>query len=108
MPHNHPSIGTLSLFSLLLTVWAWQLEAGVLLLHFLVNKKLDSLGHGALLTLSIALTLFAVVKGKSELKKFGHTGGRIELTTSQIALVTMLTLMMGASLGLIVFRLVNN
>lgn len=83
------AVPTISLLAYLLTILAWQLEVAVLLVYVFTSKKLDPLGHTALLTISGSLTLFAWLRGKREFQRLRWTRGRIPLTRSQIVIISL-------------------
>jgi len=102
------TIPTLSLFAYLLTVMAWEFEIGVLLLHIFANKKLDPLGHVALLGVSLSLTTFAWLRGKRDFQRLRWTRGRVPITRVQGLLITVFMVCFGGFFGWIVMRLVEH
>lgn len=102
------ALPTLSLFAYLLTVMAWEFEIGVLLLTTFANKKLDPLGHTALLAVSISLTAFAWLRGKRDFQRLRWTRGRLPITGFQGFLITVFMVGFGCFLGWIVMRLVEH
>jgi hypothetical protein len=63
---NRYRLSTLTLLGFLLAILAWELEIGVVLLHFFVRKPLNPLGHAALLGFLLALTVFSYVRGRRD------------------------------------------
>jgi len=105
---DRPSaVPTLSLFTYLITVLAWELELVVLLLHAFANNKLDPLGHSALLAVSGFLTLFAWLRGKQDFHRLRWTRGRIPITRSQGVIITLFMVAFGCVLGWAAMRLVD-
>jgi hypothetical protein len=99
-------VPTVSLLSYLITVLAWEVELGVSLLHVLKNKKLDPLGHAALLAITVALTLFSWIRGKRDFQSLRHTRGRIPITVLQGVIITSFIIMVfGVGGGWILIRL---
>lgn len=103
---HQPHVSTIRLFGYLATVLSWQLEAGVILLHLFVEKKLDPLAHVLLVSLSLALTAFTYFRGKQDFALL-DTGGRIPLTPAQCVLVTIFMIVYGNVMGMTVMRLLS-
>jgi uncharacterized membrane protein len=108
MSDEHRAVTTLALFGYLVTVLAWELELGVVLLHVFAKKKLDPFAHAALLGVSITLTAFTYVQGSRDFLRLRRTRGRVRLTGLQVVLITMFIVTLGTTLGLITMRLVNH
>jgi uncharacterized membrane protein len=108
VPRERHHVSTLALFGYLVTVLAWELELGVVLLHVFAKKKLDPFAHAALLAVSFTLTAFTYVRGKRDFVWLRGTRGRVQLTGPQAVLITMFVVCLGTMLGLITMRLVNH
>ena len=108
MRHDHPPVSTLALFGYLVTVLAWELELGVVLLHIFAKEKLDAFAHAALLGVLLALTAFTCVRGKRDFLWLRGTRGRVQLTRPQVVWITMFCVSLGAIFSLITMRLVHH
>ena len=106
--HVLPRYATLALLGYLATVLAWELEVGVVLLHVFAQNMLDPVAHAALLGMLLTLTAFSCIRGKRDFALLRGTRGRIPLTGTQVVLITMFCVSLGAILGLIIMRLVNH
>jgi hypothetical protein len=90
------AISTFSLVAYLLTVLAWEVEVGVVLLHLFKKDKLDPLGHAALVVLWFSLTAFCWFRGKREFGNLCWTRGRIPVTAFQGIVVTIMMVAFGS------------
>jgi hypothetical protein len=99
------AVSTYSLVAYLLTVLAWELEVGILLLYWFNKGNLDPLGHAALLALSCSLTLFSWIRGKREFQRLCWTRGRIPVTASQSIFVAVMVVTFGGLMTWIGARL---
>jgi hypothetical protein len=99
-------VATSTLVAHLLTVLAWELELGNVLLHVLRHEKLDTVGHAALLIVTGALTLFSwVVRGKEEVQRLRWARGRVPITFLQGIVITVMMVAFGSVFAWIGLRL---
>ena len=82
-------LSTSALLTVILTVLSWELELLVLGAKFLAGQKIDQLGHAVLLTASAVMTVFASMKGKSEIARIRKFGGPPAITWFQGFLVAL-------------------
>jgi hypothetical protein len=101
-------VSTFSLMALLLTIVAWELEVGVVLLKLFVRKPLDPLAHTTLLAIAGILTCFSIYRGQREFQALRSARGRIPLTHSQVLVVTGFFIAFGGVFGWIFGRLAEN
>jgi hypothetical protein len=107
-PNRPVPVPTSSLIAYLLTVLAWELEMAVLLLHAFTNRKLDPLGHTALLCVSLSMTWFSCFKGKRDFQRLKWTRGRIPITRSQGFIITAFMIAFSTLLAWIAQRLMEH
>jgi hypothetical protein len=98
---SHPQVSTLSLFGYLVTVLSWELELGLIALQFFSPKKPGFAPLALLLSISVAFTVFVILRGKRDFARLRWTKGRIELSGIQTILVTVFIILFGGTLGLI-------
>lgn len=98
-------VSTFSLVAYMLTVLAWELEIGVLVLHIFKRGKLDPLGHAALLACLCSLTVFSSLRGRREFQRLRWTRGRIPISAAQGVVVTFTVFATSGVLLLIGIRL---
>lgn len=87
-------VPTLSLLGYLTTIHAWFVEAGMILLHVLTDRKLDPTSHGALLAVATFLTGFSWLR-RGDFQALRHTRGKMPLTSLQMLLITAYVLALG-------------
>ena len=101
--NDYPFVSTPMLFGYLITLYAWIAEMFVLLLHFFANQQLKvaPIAHVMLLAVSLALTVYAVMRGRRDFALLRASGGRIPVTRPQIVLVTMFVMGLVATATLV-------
>lgn len=83
-------LSTSAVLTVTLTILAWELKVVVLGVKFLARQNVDPVGHTVLLIASAVLTIFAHVKGKSEIDRIKKLGGRAAMTWFQAALLVLI------------------
>jgi hypothetical protein len=98
-PHQF-TVPTRTLIAVMVTTFAWQLEAFVILLHILRKRPLPLVPHIVLLVMTIALNVACVRWAKTEVKSAPRNLRALVLKPGQSLVVVAMVVGFGATLGL--------
>jgi hypothetical protein len=98
-PHQF-TVPTRTLIAVMVTTFAWQLEAFVIVLRVLRDRPLPLVPHLALLTMAVALNVACVRWAKAEVRSAPRNLRNLVLKPGQPVIVVAMVIGFGATLGL--------
>lgn len=98
---NGTSVATSHLVAFLLMILAWEAQFAVLILHYIGGIGLHAFWRIATTALCLLATAFAIQVGRANVQHLFMSQGKIELTSTQTLIVTLIIVSIGTTIAIV-------